>query len=197
MTQQVRVCRDCGEEYRPDAQRCSDCGGELEDRQLDDEGNQITEAEEETAAPAAAVSRVVFVSSQAAEVVPLAEALREAAIEFHLAEQRPTAEGAPPRYALLVREEDAAEAERALGSLDASEAERAGPGATDAGLGVGHGDAECPACGSARPPGARECPECGLALAAAEEGAPVCARCNAPLPEPGASCPACGTSPIG
>ena len=27
----VRVCRDCGEEYRPEIAVCADCGGELED----------------------------------------------------------------------------------------------------------------------------------------------------------------------
>ena len=32
MTDHVRVCRDCGEEYRPEIVRCADCGGELEDR---------------------------------------------------------------------------------------------------------------------------------------------------------------------
>ena len=32
MTDHVRVCRECGEEYRPEVVRCADCGGELEDR---------------------------------------------------------------------------------------------------------------------------------------------------------------------
>ena len=32
MPDHVRVCRDCGEEYRPEIVRCADCGGELEDR---------------------------------------------------------------------------------------------------------------------------------------------------------------------
>ena len=32
MTDHVRVCRECGEEYRPEIVRCADCGGELEDR---------------------------------------------------------------------------------------------------------------------------------------------------------------------
>ena len=31
MTDHVRVCRECGEEYRPEIVRCADCGGELED----------------------------------------------------------------------------------------------------------------------------------------------------------------------
>ncbi len=206
MTAQVRVCRDCGEEYRLGAERCTDCGGELEDRLLDEDGNPVeAEAELEEPAAVAVERRVLFVTSRAAEIVPLADALREAAIEFHLAEQPATAEGAAARYALMVREEDAAAAEHALGALmtpQEAEEERA----ADAHFDPGHGYAECPACGASQPKGAVECGECGLALGAAEgegargaaeEGAPVCARCSAPLPEPGARCPACGSSPVG
>jgi len=32
----VRVCRECGEEYRPDVLVCADCGGELEARRADE-----------------------------------------------------------------------------------------------------------------------------------------------------------------
>ena len=32
MATHVRVCRDCGEEYRPEVVRCADCGGVLEYR---------------------------------------------------------------------------------------------------------------------------------------------------------------------
>ncbi|MGE5127638.1 MAG: zinc ribbon domain-containing protein [Betaproteobacteria bacterium] len=199
MTLHVRVCRECGEEYRPEAQRCADCGGELEDRQLDEEGNPIggEEEAEEAPEPVAVERRVVFVTPRAAEMVPLAEALREAAIEYHLAEQPATAEGAAPRYALLVREEDATQALRALAPLIAPEDEPEGLHAVDSRFEPEHGYAECPACGAAQPPGAAECAECGLMLGAAEEGAAVCARCSAPLPEPGAACPACGSGPIG
>ncbi len=203
MTQHVRVCRECGEEYRPEAVRCADCGGELEDRQLDDDGNPIPgEGSVAPAAPAAPAAtlierRIVFVAPRAAEVVPLAEALREAGIEYHLAEQPATAEGASARYALLVAEEDAAGALRALAPLIASDDEHEGLHALESRFEPGRGYVECPACGTAQPPGAAECAECGLTLGAAEEGAAVCARCSAPLPEPGATCPACGSTPIG
>jgi ribosomal protein L40E len=199
MNQHVRVCRECGEEYRPEAVRCTDCGGELEDRQLDEAGNPIAvEGEVEQAPePVAVERRVVFVTSQAAEVVPLAEALREAAIEYHLGQQPATAEGAAPRYALLVREEDAEKALRALAPLIAPEDEPEDLHAVDSRFELGRGYVQCPACAAAQPPGATECAECGLMLGAAEDGAAVCARCSAPLPEPGAACPACGSSPIG
>ncbi len=207
MIQQVRVCRDCGEEYRPEAVRCADCGGELEDRLLDEDGNPIEpEGTEAPPAPVPVNSRVLFVTSQAAEIVPLAEALREAPIEFHLAERPATPEGGAARYALLVREEDAAAAERVLGSLITTE-EAEEEQAADSHFVPGQGYTECPACGASQPQGAVECSECGLTLgateaegapgAAPEGGAPVCARCSAPLPEPGARCPACGSSPIG
>ena len=83
MSTLVKVCRDCGEEYRPEATRCSDCGGELEDRLLDESG-AFLDAEQGAHAPEAAPEdlsshRVVFVSPRAVELVPLAEALRAAA----------------------------------------------------------------------------------------------------------------------
>ena len=200
MSQHVRVCRECGEEYRPEALRCADCGGELEDRQLDDDGNPIPVAGA-VAPPAPAAPlierRIVFVAPRAAEVVPLAEALREAGIEYHLAEQPATAEGASARYALLVAEQDATAALRALAPLIASDEEHGELHAIESRFEPGRGYVECPACGAAQAPGAAECAECGLMLGAAEEGAAVCTHCSAPLPEPGATCPACSSSPIG
>jgi ribosomal protein L40E len=197
MTQLVRICRDCGEEYRPDAVRCSDCGGELEDRQLDDDGNPIDDDEPETPPAPTVERRIVFVAPRASEVVPLAEALREAGIEYHLAEQPPADEGAGARYALLVAEEDAARALSALAPLIAPEEANEELSAVESRFEPGRGYLACPACGAAQSPGATECADCGLTLGVAEEGAPACARCNAPLPEPGAACPACGNSPIG
>ena len=88
----VRVCRECGEQYRPDVAVCADCGGDLENRPIDEEGRPIAvEAAIEAATPAedAARHRVLFVTSRAAELVPLAEALREADVGHRLLEQAP------------------------------------------------------------------------------------------------------------
>ena len=200
MPTQVRVCSDCGEEYRADAVVCVDCGGALLDRTLDDEGNPLPVETGEAPAPPPAATlerRIVFVTARVAEVVPLAEALREAAIEYHLAEQPASVEGAPPRYALLVDEAEAGAALRALAPLIAPEESQADMQALEARFEAGRGYVACPACGAAQPPGAVECAACGLTLGAESEGAPACARCSAPLPAPGASCPACGDSPIG
>lgn len=200
MMEQVRICRDCGEEFRPEATRCSDCGGELELRELDEDGNPLAPAAPAGAAVAEPVRlerRIVFVTARAAEVVPLAEALQESGIEYHLAEQAATAEGGAARYALLVAEDDAEAALRALAPLIAPEEEHGELHAVESRFEAGRGYVECPACGAAQPPGAAECAECGLTLGAAEEGASVCARCSAPLPEAGARCAACGSSPVG
>lgn len=195
MTELVRVCRECGEEYRPEVARCADCGGELELRELDEYGKPVPAAGA-AAAPAAQTAllerRIVFVAPRAAEVVPLAEALQEAEIEYHLAEQPATAEGTATRYALLVAERDAEAALRALAPLIAPEEEHGELHGVESRFEEGRGYVQCPACGAGQPKGAVECAECGLALGAAEEGAAACARCSAPLPEPGASCPACG-----
>ncbi len=200
MPEYVRVCRDCGEEYRPGVQQCADCGGELVDRQLDEDGNPIVpeeEAAEAVAPPAPIVERrVVFVTPQAADLVPLADALREAEIEYHMAEQPATVEGAASRYALLVDEANAAAALQALAPLLAEE-EPEDMHALETRFEPGRGYVACPACGAEQPPGATECAECGLAFGAEAEAGAACARCGAPLPEPGGKCPACGSSPLG
>jgi ssDNA-binding Zn-finger/Zn-ribbon topoisomerase 1 len=202
MSEHVRVCLDCGEEYQPEVVRCADCGGPLELRELDEDGNVIVpEGSADTAAAGdaggAAERRIVFVTPRAAEMVPLAEALQAAEIEYHLVEEPATSEGTAARFALLVDEADAEEALRALAPLIASGEEHGELHAVESRFEPGRGYVECPACGAAAAPGAAECAECGLTLGAAEEGAAVCSRCNAPLPEAGAACPACGGGPLG
>jgi ribosomal protein L40E len=200
MTMHVRVCVECGEEYQPVVTRCADCGGELEDRQLDDDGNPLLDEPAAPGEPAAPPPdrRVVFVTPKAAELVPLAEAVREAGIEYHLAEQRPETEGAAVRYALLVAEKDATAALQAVAHLLSEEdGSPEDLHAVETRFDPDRGYVECPACGATQAPGAAECAECGLTLGAADEGASVCARCSAPLPSPGEPCPACGSTRVG
>ena len=134
----------------------------------------------------------LFITPRAAELVPLAEALREAGVGYRLAEQAPVADGAPVRYAIAVEDEDAAEALRVLGSKLVPADHGAEADALETRFAEGRGYVECPACGARQPEGASECPECGLGLGGS---AAACARCSAPLPEPDADCPACGASP--
>jgi hypothetical protein len=194
MTVHVRVCRDCGEEYRPGIVRCADCGGELEDRFLDDEPPEPSgPAEPEPpAGPDLSAFRPIFASRRAADLVPLAEHLRDAEIGFHLVEQ-PAPEGAPSSFSLLVHESDEAGARRVLTPLLVPHVASNDVHDLEAHFEEGRGYVRCPACGTEQAAGAVECHECGLALGDME--AAVCPRCGGPLPEAGAACPACGGAP--
>jgi hypothetical protein len=165
----VRVCRECGEEYRPGVVRCADCGGELEDRfEGESEGAVPPAARSEEPAPELTGYRVLFLTPRAADLVPMAERLREAGVEYSLAEPPGRVEGAPARYALLVKDADATVALTALADLVAPHEDAAGIHAVETRFDAGHGYRECPACGTQTAPGAAECPECGLGLAGGE-----------------------------
>lgn len=192
MSVHVRVCRECGEEYRPEIVRCADCGGPLDDR-FEEEGSTAPVRPPAPVAPAGSDltrHRAVFVSGRATELVPLAEGLREAEIGFHLRERPASEEGRPASFVLLVHEDDVADALRALAPL--LPAEEGGPGvqAVETHYEAGRGYVRCPACDAGIEGGARECPECGLTLGAND--APACPRCASPVAEGDESCPSCG-----
>jgi hypothetical protein len=174
MPDHVRVCRECGEEYRPEIVRCADCGGELEDR-YEGEGDEALPhpAPEQAAAAELAGYRVLFMTPRAADLVPLAERLRERSATYRLAEQPAPTEGAPPRYALLVQDEDAAGALEALADLVAPHEDAAGVHAVETRFHPERGYVLCPACGAEAAPGAVECQECGLGLAGGDEEAEI------------------------
>lgn len=172
MTVHVRVCTECGEEYRPDIPRCADCGGMLQDRFDDEDGPAGTDADEaaagqvvpaEGATEALAGQRAVFVSPRATDLVPLAEALEEEGLVFHMHEQPPQEDVRQASYSLLVAEHDLTRALEVLATLVA-------PGAEEGALAVatrfeeGRGYASCPACGAETREGALECADCGLAI---------------------------------
>ena len=168
MDAHVRVCRDCGEEYRPHVARCADCGGELEDRFPGLENEAHAAAEEEPAAAELEGHRVLFLTPRAVDLVPMAERLREARIEYRLAELPGAAEGAPRRYALLVSDAVARDALVALADLVAPHEDTAGVHALETRFDAERGYVECPACGAHLAPGAEECTECGLGLGGPE-----------------------------
>ena len=170
----VRVCRECGEEYRPGVVRCADCGGELEDRfEGETEGAAPAEGDREEPAPDLAGYRALVLTPRAADLVPMAERLREAGVEYRLAEQPGRVEGAPARYALLVKDADATGALTALADLVAPHEDTERVHAVETRFDAEHGYVECPACGARTAPGTAECPECGLGLAGGEPGAEV------------------------
>jgi rubredoxin len=98
----------------------------------------------------------------------MAERLREKDVEYRLAEQPGRVEGAPARYALLVKEADAAAALGALADLVAPHEDTEGVHAVETRFDAEQGYRECPACGTKTAPGTAECPECGLVLAGGE-----------------------------
>ncbi len=162
---QVRVCRDCGEEYRPEITVCADCGGVLEDRHEEDAGSPARRVPAPTGPPPPDLSghRAVFSTSQARNIVPFAEALREAGLAFFMVET-PGDESRPSTFSLLVRDEDGARALRTLAPLLDADADPDRLHAVETAFRAERGYERCPACGVALPEGARECPECGLAL---------------------------------
>jgi hypothetical protein len=187
----VRVCRDCGEEYRPEIAVCADCGGVLEDRYEDEDAPRTRPAApappEPTEEAVPSGFRPVFVTGHAAALIPLAERLRETEIEFHLHESRKDPRAPAASFSLLVHDENAARALRELAPLLA---ETEDPESLHAVESHFEGDAyrRCPACSSELPGGALECPECGLGLG--DSGA-SCARCGSPLAPGETECAVC------
>lgn len=142
----VRVCVECGEEYRPEIVVCADCGGQLEDRHDDGDRTVILPAAEPAdTSPQrdAEFTESVLHAEKVTDLTSEADRLVEAGIAFRL---RP-ARGAG--YRLLVTAPDRDRALAALGLL-------ADDGASGA-------ERSCPACDTRLPAGAVECPECGLA----------------------------------
>lgn len=164
----VRVCRECGEEYRPDIAVCADCGGELADRYEDERGHVVAPAAEpmEPGVPA----RALF-SGTPAGLRVLADTLVGSGVPFQLVAEEKLGF---TRYDLarLVLVVPEAEAERALDAL----AEHRGRG-TELGFadlattwgGDHEDDVPCPACDAQVPADAGSCPECGLELGGSEE----------------------------
>ncbi len=164
----VRVCRDCGEEYRPEIAVCADCGGSLEDRDTD----AHTDADARFSGPRASASepvppsdlaghRSVFQTREPRDLRSAAESLREAGLAFHVVETRVPNEERRSNLSIHVRDADASSALRVLAPLHGPEAVAYAERTKDR---PDESDPACPACDTPVPAGAPECPECGLAL---------------------------------
>ena len=147
---------ECGEEYRPDAMICTDCGGRLQDR-LDDGGARLAHREsspaESAADPDEAFTERIVHEDQATDLVTAADRLVDEGIECRV---RPAQPGTG--YGLWVTAPDR---ERALAALGISTAAEAAANAHGEGAA---GSRACPACGAAVPSGVIDCPECNLAV---------------------------------
>ena len=185
----VRVCKECGEEYRPDIESCADCGGELQD--VYDDGEGSTPARLPAAEDTLDLSdhRPLFQTPRAPDLVPLADRLQEAGIPFHLVEEGVGA-ASSARFSILVKEGDARAGLEALADLLAPHEETESVHALETHYESGR-YVKCPACGTEQGSGATECGECGLTLGVA---VPTCARCDSPLGEDG-ECTVCGGEP--
>jgi hypothetical protein len=184
----VRVCRDCGEEYRPEIAVCADCGGELEDVYEDQNApSPLRAPADEPEAVDLSDYRSLFQTPRAADLVPLAERLTETQIPFRLIESG-GAVGAPARFSLVVPEDGVKAALETLADLLAPHAETESVHALETSYESGR-YVRCPACGAEQGSGLAECAECGLTLGPA---VPTCPRCQSPLEEEGAPCSVCG-----
>ncbi len=189
----VRVCRECGEEYRPEIVVCADCGGELEDV-YEDEGapSPRRAAEDEVEVVDLSGHRAVFQTARAADLVPMAERLKGADVEFRLVEEG--APGEAVRFSLVVPETSVKAALEKLADLVAPHTESDSVQALETSYESGR-YVRCPGCGAEQGSGLAACAECGLTLSPA---VPTCARCESPLEGEGAPCTVCGgPSPTG
>jgi len=154
----TRHCKNCDEEFRPEIQRCSDCGGELEDRYEEDEDA----APRETAdagdpglpEPPADDTLAVFACRDSESLKRAADCLAAAGVPF-------LASGSSIGFRLLVRKADEAAAGAALQGREGALA-----AVQDGQPSVSAEGGPCPACGASVPAGAIECPACGLVVGA-------------------------------
>jgi predicted amidophosphoribosyltransferase len=178
----VRYCPECDQEFRPHVERCSDCGGPLEDQFGDAEGA----ASEAAARPHGALPPGDYLPllhrSSAAALEPYAAGLGQAAIPFKV-EARPGYGG----FDLKVRAEDGPQVAQLLADTLGE-----GPAHETADLAAGR-EGHCPACETPLSPGATECPECGLGLA---QELPACGTCDGELDPGTGRCPRCDADPL-
>ena len=161
----VRVCRDCGEEYRPEILVCADCGGALEavtDSGAQESGPRAPESER-VPPPDLSGYRSVFQTREPRDLRAAAEALGEAGLAFNVVESRAQNEERRSILSIHVRDEDASAALRLLAPLHGPEAAAYAERPDN--------DSACPACEAPVPAGAPECPECGLVLSREDDPA--------------------------
>jgi len=184
----VRHCPSCRIDYRPEIQRCAECGGELESRN--------EESDRETAPlpePPPGVYRSLYYSADADDLLPLADALADAEIPFRIDTTKRDDVTLVPhaRFDLKVRDEERERARQVLSALpDAAEAGRVDDQAAK-GYDPQRGYLNCPACSAALPSGALKCPECGLALEGTLEPL-FCSKCEWEVSTGDTTCPNCG-----
>jgi predicted amidophosphoribosyltransferase len=172
----IRTCPECGEEFRPEIVRCSDCGALLEDRHDDVPPRETTEPPEPESE---GDYSPVFTAIES-------EAMRDAAASLAAEGILFRATGSALGFQILVRSEDRAQAITALGGREGAvlfEPESVPSPGQDGG--------PCPACGAYVAAGAVECPECQLVLG---EARGTCHSCGAAVATEATLCAFCGAA---
>jgi hypothetical protein len=175
----VRWCPQCEEEFRPEIARCSDCGGPLVDRQLDDTGRPIGAEGQTTVAPAAeapavpAGYRELTSVASANDLRAIGDSLDEASVPFHSMFD-PDAPGQARnslggRFVVSVAESDRIAAIEAIRPHLGLEAGVGDTLAVERSYDEAGGYVRCPACGGEMTPGSDTCTECGLVVGGAPE----------------------------
>ena len=176
----VRYCVNCEQEFRPEILRCSDCGGDLEDRYEEEDGEGAQAQKAAAAAPDP--------QEPTAEFLPVfgcrdSQSLKEAAACLAAASVPFRASGSSTGFRLLVRKADESAAGVALQGREGTLAV-----VDDAQPSVSAEGGPCPACGANVPAGVLECPECALVVGAE---AARCDSCGSPLGPADVQCPVC------
>lgn len=159
----VRVCSDCGEEFRPEIARCSDCGGALVDRHEGEDGAGRAAGDRRPAEAELADAHPVARAMDVRDLVPLADGLAAASIACRIIQRPPLGENRAGGYDLTVKDGERLKATAVLELVPGFENARLeAPLAPEGGAAM----TLCPACGTEVPEGVAECLECGLILGA-------------------------------
>jgi RNA polymerase subunit RPABC4/transcription elongation factor Spt4 len=164
----VRVCPDCGEEFRPDILRCSDCGAELV-TQEDEDPALAMERPAHTGSLGSPgdsldAARPIAWSDQARNLVPFADRLVEAGVVFRIGPRPEDEQGRSHGFELRVWDKDREAATRVLAPHATPESGVTLLGASAYPASNDPDTLACPACDAPVPTGTDECPECGLIL---------------------------------
>jgi predicted amidophosphoribosyltransferase len=171
----IRTCPDCGEEFRPEIVRCSDCGAELVDSHDDLPRHETAEPPEPEAE---GDYSSVFTAIES-------EAMREAAASLAAEGIVFRATGSALGFQILVRPADRAAAIAALAGREGAVVFE-----PESSPSTGSEGGPCPACGAIVAAGAHECPECQLVLG---EAGGTCLSCGAAVGA-GTLCASCGAA---
>jgi hypothetical protein len=167
----TRQCRDCGEEYRPDAQAstCSDCGGPIEwHEDADGAPRPLPEGP----------YRAVHGGDRPADLETAARRLGAAAIPF-----RVQSGGRRHPWELCVPAELLETAQAQLANLPGAIA------ATQEAHDPEKGYGRCPACDTEVLRDSTDCPGCGLAVGPVDSV--PCSACGAACDPNAETCPSC------